>query len=83
MEKGRADIKDSVIVDSFIMQWQLISSIHARWKPDLKLLEPGELGLIVFMNSFIAVFVMAYESDELRLEPERLHTDMGRNTTLL
>lgn len=83
MEKGRADIKDSVIAGSLIVQWQLIWSIHALWKPDLKLLEPGELGLMVFMSSVIAVFVRPYESDELRLEPERLHTDMGRNTALL
>lgn len=72
-----------MIAGSLIMQWQLIWSIYARWKPDLKLLEPGELGLMVFMSSFIAVFVRAYESDELRLEPERLHTDIGRNTALL
>lgn len=55
-----------MIAGSLIMQWQIIWSIHARWKPDLKLLESGELGLMVFMSSFIAVFVRAYENDELR-----------------
>lgn len=62
---------------------KLIWSIHALWKPDLKLLEPGELGVMVSMSSFTAVFVSLFESDELRQEPERLHADMGRNTALL
>lgn len=60
-------------------QYMVACTLEARSQAAKSLKHEGQW----YVGSFLDVFVKSYKSNELRLEPERLHTEMGGNTALL